>query len=164
MVIFLTALLCIILWFVETWVLPFVAMFTIMPLAMIPFTSFIRWKPLQMDEAFASEHPGRYHIATFLFKSAKFITACAIPGITVLGLVALQHTALPIFWPVPYVLAILVSFQFLPTRSNSGTWFTSYSHRLAGGYSEMRSSYAARLAGSPPEEVLAPIKTERWRL
>lgn len=163
MILVVTVIACLFLWFIETWILAFLGLL-LMPLFTLPFTLFIRWKPLQMDDDFASEHPGRYHVATFLSRVAKFLAACTILAVTIGLLMLLQRTSLPIYWPALYALAVIISLQFFPTRGNSGTWFSSYAHRLSGGYSEVRSSYAAREAGLPPEEILEPIRAKRRAL
>jgi hypothetical protein len=159
-----TALGCVALWLFVTWVLGTAALFVLTPLCLVPFQIFLRWKPLQMDEEFASSHPWRYHLATSLFRFGKVLIACGIILVACLLIYWLQSTQLPIYWPALYFVAFLASLQFFPTNRNSGTWFSSYSHRLKGGSSEFRSSYASRVTGMPPEDILGPIKVSRGSL
>lgn len=157
--VFLTILAIIVLFVVQSWILPFVWLFTGGLILMTPARMVARGIPFVDDEEYAAQHPWRVHLSAALFKGSNVLGQVVLWALLMIGLVAFSERIPAVAWTWVYVVSFLLFSSALLNAARLNSRHNSLSYRLRGGTSELRYHHGQR--DLVPDEVLGPIAVKR---
>jgi hypothetical protein len=159
MIVFFTVLACLIVFAVQSWILPFINLLLVM-VTCIP--SHLIWKTVLASpdiESYAAEHPWRIHVTALLFRWGCLANALISWAMLLLVLYLISKHIILINWEWVYIISTIVFLPALYNASTLNSQANSLSFRLKGGTSELRYRHGQR--DLSPDEVLGPIPIKR---
>jgi hypothetical protein len=157
--VFLTILAIVVLFVLQSWILPFVWLFTGGLMLLTPARIVAHSIPFVDDEEYAAQHPWRVHLSAALFKGSNVLGEVALWALLMIGLVALSQRIPAVAWTWVYAGSFLLFLSALLNAARLNSRHNSLSHRLRGGTSELRYHHGQR--DLMPDEVLGPIAVKR---
>lgn len=158
----LTVLACLIVWAVQSWVLPLLVGMPLILLTGAPSRLVWRTVPLSVGadmERYAAEHPWRIHLAALLFRWGCVANAVISWALFLLLLYFLSVHVSVVNWEWVYIVSFLVFISSLNNARTLNSQANSLSFRLRGGTSELRYQHGQR--NLPADEILGPIPVRR---
>jgi len=151
---------CLVVVFLQKAVFPFLGLMTFVPLCLLPANLLARSMMYVDDmDAYAADHPWRVHAAALSFRLAAVLSATLTWALLLAAIWFASSKIDKVNWLWVYAISAIA---FLPDLVNAFTLnsqYTSLSHRLRGGSSEIRYRHGAR--DLSPDEVLGPIRARR---